>query len=784
MAVVGGILFIIGLCCEVSLVVGGTGFWTWFFALGTEIVTLFCVTALSESIDSDSALQKVLNVIGTVFWLIALWLGYTDAEGPAKVLICLAGIFIAPYLIVISLDAFFVDSGLALVFIGIAKFASSLLLYTADLKSLGNTSAEIPGKLVAYVAIISFFVLLFWIMAISRKIIANNKENHERRKREEEQRKLSCSKRLIFEAGKNDRNAVLDMLEQGADVNYQDSYGDTPLSAAVTSGNVDMTVLLLEKGADIECKSKNGCTPLQLAINGENKEIVSLLIEKGANIECETENGTPLQLAVTGKNKEIVSLLIEKGANIEHETEDGFPPLQLAVGDKEIVSLLIEKGANIEHESRNGFTPLQHSIMKENKEVLSLLIERGANIEHEAEDGITPLINAILKKNKEMVSTLLEKGVDIDHESKNGLTPLRFAIAANDKEIVSLLIEKGADVNLESPYDGHTPLSIAVAQNNKDVVSLLLKNGADSNKKDREEGSPLMIAFSKGYKEICSLLMENGANSDEILWLAAVMQSTEVMQFFLDRGADVNCENSDGLTPLKCAILTNYKEMVLLLISYGADVNFERSRPSEKNAARTPLESAIITGNTEMVSLLITYGADVNYKTKNGNTPLLFAALHGKSEIVPLLKEAGAVSNAAGKNAQTTAAVATSSASSDLQDDSVAFNAALVALSKIIAKNGAEIFAPENSQKLKALVSDLIPQEHEIAAKLRQSLSCDFAQIMLDATDKSDDKKEMSFGKAVDTIIAETGLEKEAAVSMVKLVALALDWDLESVTVQ
>lgn len=99
-------------------------------------------------------------------------------------------------------------------------------------------------------------------------------------------------------------------------------------------------------------------------------------------------------------------------------------------------------------------------------------------------------------------------------------------------------------------------------------------------------------------------------------------------------------------------------------------------------------------------------------------------------------------------------------ASFDLQDDSAAFiNSALMALSKIVRKNGAEIFAPENSQKLKALVSDLIPQEDGIASKLRQALSCDFAQIILDATAKSDDKKEKSFGEAVDAIVAEAELE-------------------------
>lgn len=276
--------------------------------------------------------------------------------------------------------------------------------------------------------------------------------------------------------------------------------------------------------------------------------------------------------------------------------------------------------------------------------------------------------------------------------------------------------------------------------------------------------------------------MENGANSDEVFCMAAGMANTEIAQFFLDKGADVNCANMDGSTPLIHAVSFSNKEMVLFLISHGADVNLEMSKPSKQEAARTPLEAAIVTGNAEMVSLLTTYGADVNYKTKNGNTPLLFAALHKKTELVPLLKEAGAVASASGKDTQNPAA--TSHVGSDLQDDSSDFNAALVALSKIIAINGAEILSDENSQKLKAFVSDLIPLGNETAAKLKQTLPCGFAQIILSSDGQGDSQKEKAFKESVDKIVAETELGKETAVSIVKLVALSLDWNLEGLDLQ
>ena len=930
MAVVGGILFVIvGVICGMVLTSGSTGFWLWFFALGSEVVNLFLVSAFSEEIKINfkSITPTRMNIIGTLFWGIGLLLFFSDVKGFAGALFCVVCLFIAPYLIVASLDALFDNSVGAMFAIGIAKLASSILAYTGGLRESGNTSAGIHGKSVAYIAILLLLVLLFWIRTISRKIEASNKEKRKQRIRNEEQRKISCSTQLIFDAGKNDKNAVLNLLKQGADVNYEDSYGKTPLSNAVINGNADMVSLLLENGADIECKSKykGGLTPLQRAFTKGNKEIIKLLIEKGANVnvyckdkpllhtaienddkslvELLIENGanteykdkklysplffaadngktdmillllekgadieckgryesTPLFVAVCNENLELVSLLLEKGADIECENEDGLTPLSVAAtnGDLDMVSFLLEEGANIEHEEKNGMTPLDRAIlgrsleyaaMGKNKEMISFLIDKGADIKHEDKFGMTPLdlaiqignketisllidkgadVNRILKengiettalfsaidkKNAEIISLLLEKGADVNLTIMNGFSVLQKAITDKNKKLVSLfldagaeinrnsneietalqdaiitknyepeilshLIERGADVNLESAYNGFTPLAFAIGQDNKDAALLLLKNGADPNKKSSKAGSPLMIAFQAVNKEMCSLLMENGANPADVLCAATMMPTTEVAQFFLDRGADVNCKGLGDKTPLMCAILFSNKEMVLFLISKGADVNSEVSEPSEKNAARTPLEAAIVTGNAEMVSLLITYGADVNYKTKNGNTPLLFAALHQKTELVPLLKEAGAVASVSGKDTQNLAA--TSHVGSDLQDDSSDFNAALVALSKIIAKNGVEILSAENSQKLKALVSDLIPLGNETARTLKQALPCGFTQIIQDANGGSDSKKETACKESVGKIVAKTGLMKAAAVAVVKLVALSVGWNLE-----
>lgn len=587
---------------------------------------------------------------------------------------------------------------------------------------------------------------------------------------------------LFFAIEKNYKSFVEMLIEKG--VHKKSRYDNedfkkiTPLFFATLVEDKDMVLLLLKNKVDVnervEDSENKDCSfsPLERALGRRNKEIATILLENGADINCCNCAITPLRNAVHESDKDMATFLLEKGANINYIASHSW----------------IDNDSNA---SSFTATALSEAVKSNNEEMVAFLIEKGADINLEVNNNeeyyYTMLQEAVYVKNKKIVSLLLDAGADINKNSRNNVgTALINAVETKfyDPEIVSLLIEKGADTNLESAYNGHTPLTFAVTQNNKDAVLLLLKNGADPNKKSSKFGSPLMIAFQMINKEMCSLLIENGANPDEVLCVAAAMPTTDVAQFFLDRGANVNCENSNGNTPLTTAISFHQKEMVLFLISNGADVNFERSNSTEKKIPRTPLEAAILTGDAEIVSLLITYGADVNYKTKNGNTPLLFAALHGELKLVPILKEAGAISFVPAKGAKTTPAVAMKSADSDLQNDSAAFNSALVALSKIIAKNGAEIFSAENSPKLKALISDLIPQENKIAAKVKQALSCGFAQIILDSTDKSDGKKEKSFKKSVDKIISETKLEKETAISIVKLVALSLGWDLENLNLE
>ena len=107
----------------------------------------------------------------------------------------------------------------------------------------------------------------------------------------------------------------------------------------------------------------------------------------------------------------------------------------------------------------------------------------------------------------------------------------------------------------------------------------------------------------------------------------------EAVKQHIAAGADVNAIDDDrGMTPLHYATGNGHKEIVVLLITEGADVNAKNGK------GWTPLFGAAVLGKNKIVELLIAKGANVNAMDNDGETPLTYA---GDSEIIDLLRKHG-----------------------------------------------------------------------------------------------------------------------------------------------
>jgi ankyrin repeat protein len=93
--------------------------------------------------------------------------------------------------------------------------------------------------------------------------------------------------------------------------------------------------------------------------------------------------------------------------------------------------------------------------------------------------------------------------------------------------------------------------------------------------------------------------------------------SKEMVELLITYGANINARNLYGRTPLhSLASYQNGRDMVELLISKGADVNVIDNQNS------TPLHRAVDLGRIDTVKLLLSSGADINQKNNYGLTPL------------------------------------------------------------------------------------------------------------------------------------------------------------------
>jgi hypothetical protein len=94
---------------------------------------------------------------------------------------------------------------------------------------------------------------------------------------------------MLEAAASGNQRLVAYLLRKGYDVNYEDSGGTTPLSAATVGGNKEMVHFLISKGADVNRKDRLiGETPLMAAAEMGKFETANVLLNNGAD-PCATD---------------------------------------------------------------------------------------------------------------------------------------------------------------------------------------------------------------------------------------------------------------------------------------------------------------------------------------------------------------------------------------------------------------------------------------------------------------------------------------------------------------
>ena len=98
---------------------------------------------------------------------------------------------------------------------------------------------------------------------------------------------------------------------------------------------------------------------------------------------------------------------------------------------------------------------------------------------------------------------------------------------------------------------------------------------------------------------------------------AALLDATEIAEFLVEKGADVNAESRDGSTPLHSAAFLGHTKIAELLIQKGAEVNPKNYR------GETPLDVSVVDWETtKFIAGLLAIKVDAE-KLKTGRTRII-----------------------------------------------------------------------------------------------------------------------------------------------------------------
>jgi len=458
---------------------------------------------------------------------------------------------------------------------------------------------------------------------------------------------------LMLAAASGQADAVTFLATHGADVNAKEVKGETALMFAAAYGRTDAIRALTAHGADVKVATK---TVDLAAFTREQQERFAAFAATGAPPNTGVRTG-----GAAGASAEETKAPAPAAARGGRGAAGrGGPPQIGGVNRQYLLNELVG--------GEGGLTPLLFAARQGYTDSVKALLDAGADINQPSEgDHTTPLLIATVNGRFDLAKYLLEHGADPNTASENGVAPLYAALncewapkalypqprayeqqRTTYRDLMQALLDKGADPNARlnkkvwySGYNfdlsgvdeaGATPFWRAAYASDVDAMKLLVAHGADpyistmrtpgrprtgDAQRDVKEVSalppvpvggpavtPLQAAAGVGYGEGFA------ANSHRYApggMLAAVKYLVE------DLHMDVNATDQDGNTALHNAASRGDNEMILYLVSKGADVKaVNREGKTTVDMANGPVQRT--QPFPETIALLEKLGAKNNHK--------------------------------------------------------------------------------------------------------------------------------------------------------------------------
>ena len=310
---------------------------------------------------------------------------------------------------------------------------------------------------------------------------------------------------------------------------------------------------------------------------------------------------------------------IAKGNSPSESTKNAFDAVVYAINNSaptETIKFLLEQPENtVDKLTHDNRIYLHWAASRGNLEIVNYLIAKGSNINLEDSNGTTPIVFAAnnAQSNTAIYEAFFKAGLDPKKKYKNGANLLLLAVP-NDKDLTlsTYLISKGLSFK-DTDNNGNTAFDYAARTGNITLLKALLQKGVKYTNNAliiASEGSRRESNTFEVYKYLVDDLKLNptviAAEGQTVLHnLARKANQIEIINYFINKGVDINKADNDGNTALMNAAAGKDTEALELLLSKVKDINSQNAK------GESALSIAIQSGTPKAVELLLNKKANI-----------------------------------------------------------------------------------------------------------------------------------------------------------------------------